>query len=444
MWRISELIDGYKEKRFSFKEIWEEIRKEIKRKENLNAFITLNEPEELPENAIPIAIKDNIITRSIRTTAGSRLLENYIPPYDSTVVERLKNKGFFIVGKTNLDEFAMGSTGENSAFGPTRNPHDDSLVPGGSSSGSGAVVGAGIVPVALGSDTGGSIRLPSAYCNIWGFKPSYGRVSRFGLIAFASSLDVIGPMASSPEDITFIMSIISGKDPKDATSLDMEPVSISKVRELKKRERWRVVVLDNLLDNCDPKIINKFEEFIRFLKGKGVEIRHAKMNYIEFALSAYYIIASSESSSNLARYDGVRYGIRRMGESLNETYKNTRELFGKEVKRRIALGTFALSYGYYDKFYIKSLKARRLIKEEIERLLSENDFIVVPTSPSLPPKLGSGFSPIDYYKLDELTVPFSLAGLPVMNVPLGDYTGVQVAGRYGKDEEVLAFCEIIG
>ncbi|MEO0208317.1 MAG: Asp-tRNA(Asn)/Glu-tRNA(Gln) amidotransferase subunit GatA [candidate division WOR-3 bacterium] len=442
MWKIYEIVEGYKNKRFSAKEVFEEIGKRIKENEHLNAFITLNESD-IPENALPIAVKDNIITKGIRTTAGSRILENYIPPYNSTVVKRLLDKGFYIVGKTNLDEFAMGSTGENSAFGPTLNPYNNELVPGGSSSGSGAAVGAKMVPVALGSDTGGSIRLPAAYCNIWGFKPSYGRVSRFGLIAFASSLDVIGPMALSPRDITLVMEIISGYDPFDSTSLKIDGVKGERVDELKRKGKWEIGVLENLLDVLDGKISEKFEVFLREIQKFGVEIKGISLNFSEFALASYYIIASSEASSNLARYDGVRYGARIMGNDLWDTYERTRELFGNEVKRRIGIGTFALSYGYYDKYYLKALQARRLIRDELNKALEGVDFLVIPTSPSLPPKIGAGFSPLDYYKLDSLTVPFSLAGLPVMNVPLGDFVGVQVAGRFAGDEGVLAFSEVL-
>jgi len=440
MLRLYEILEGYGRKEFSTREILEEIRKRIKEHENLNAFITLNH-EEAPESALPIAVKDNIVTKDLRTTAGSKILENYVPPYNATAIDRLLKKKFYVVGKTNLDEFGMGSTGENSAFGPTLNPHDNTLVPGGSSSGSGAAVGAGIVPAALGSDTGGSVRLPAAYCGVWGFKPSYGMVSRFGLIAFASSLDVIGVIARSAKDITLIMEMISGYDPKDATSLRVEGIRRERVEALK-RERWKIGIPKNLIDGIDGRIVKKFEEFIRELE-RFSEIVEFEMKYTDFALAAYYVISSSEASSNLARYDGVRYGNSALGENLWESYKRTRELFGREVKRRIGIGTFALSYGYYDRYYLKALMARRLIKEEIDGVLRGIDFIVLPTSPSLPPKLGSGFSPIDYYNLDRLTVPFSLAGVPVMNVPIGVFIGAQVVGRFGGDEEVLAFSEIL-
>ena len=440
MLRLYEILEGYEKRKFSAREIFGEIYRRAREFGDLNAFITLNDGE-VPENALPIAVKDNIITKNLRTTAASKILENYIPPYNATAVDRLLKKNFYIIGKTNLDEFGMGSTGENSAFGPTLNPIDKTLVPGGSSSGSAAAVGADIVPVALGSDTGGSVRLPSAYCGVWGFKPSYGRVSRFGLIAFASSLDVIGVISRSAKDITLVMEIISGHDERDATSLRIEGVKREKVEALK-RERWRIGIPKNLLDGIDGRIIGEFEGFIGEIR-KFSDVLEIEMRYTDFALASYYVIASSEASSNLARYDGVRYGKVILGENLWETYKRTRELFGREVKRRIGIGTFALSYGYYDKYYIKALMARRLIKEEIEGILREVDFILLPTSPSLPPKLGSGFSPIEYYNLDKLTVPFSLAGVPVMSVPLGKFVGVQVVGRFGRDEEVLAFSEIL-
>ncbi len=415
---------------------------EALKRDPLNAVLTVVEEYEVAEgplNGLPVAIKDNIVTAGIRTTAASKILENYVPPYDATVITRLKEAGARIVAKTNLDEFAMGSTGENSAFGPTKNPHDPSLVPGGSSSGSAAVVGAGMVPVALGSDTGGSIRLPAAFCNVWGFKPTYGRVSRYGLIAFASSLDVIGPIAGDPDTLARVMEVISGPDPADATTLDSPPFSYERSREFSARGRYRVGFVKEHLEIVSDEIREKFLALIDRIGQRGNGVVEVSLHSGRFALPAYYIIATAEASSNLARYDGVRYGVRVDGKDLTDTYVRTRSLFGKEVKRRILVGTFVLSHGYYEAYYLKALKARRLIKEEIASWFKEVDVVLTPTNPTLPPKLGAGFSPVEYYRLDTLTVPFSLAGVPALNVPLGDFVGVQVVAPYEEDERAVGF-----
>ncbi len=415
---------------------------EALKRDPLNAVLTVVEEYEVAEgplNGLPVAIKDNIVTAGIRTTAASKILENYVPPYDATVITRLKEAGARIVAKTNLDEFAMGSTGENSAFGPTKNPHDPSLVPGGSSSGSAAVVGAGMVPVALGSDTGGSIRLPAAFCNVWGFKPTYGRVSRYGLIAFASSLDVIGPIAGDPDILARVMEVISGPDPADATTLDSPPFSYERSREFSARGRYRVGFVKEHLEIVSDEIREKFLALIDRIGQRGNGVVEVSLRSGKFALPAYYVIATAEASSNLARYDGVRYGVRVDGKDLTDTYVRTRSLFGKEVKRRILVGTFVLSHGYYEAYYLKALKARRLIKEEIASWFKEVDVVLTPTNPTLPPKLGAGFSPVEYYRLDTLTVPFSLAGVPALNVPLGDFVGVQVVAPYEEDERAVGF-----
>ncbi len=415
---------------------------EALRRDPLNAVLTVVEEYEVTEgplNGLPVAVKDNITTAGIRTTAASKILENYVPPYDATVITRLKKAGARIVAKTNLDEFAMGSTGENSAFGPTKNPHDPSLVPGGSSSGSAAVVGAGMVPVALGSDTGGSIRLPAAFCNVWGFKPTYGRVSRYGLIAFASSLDVIGPIAGDLDILARVMEVISGPDPADATTLDSPPFSYERSREFSARGRYRVGFVKEHLEIVSDEIRERFLALIDRIGQRGNEIVEVSLHSGKFALPSYYIIATAEASSNLARYDGVRYGVRVDGKDLTDTYVRTRSLFGKEVKRRILVGTFVLSHGYYEAYYLKALKARRLIKEEIASWFKEVDVVLTPTNPTLPPRIGAGFSPVEYYRLDTLTVPFSLAGVPALNVPLGDFVGVQVVAPYEEDERAVGF-----
>ncbi len=408
----------------------------------MNAVLTVVEgvePGEGPLSGLPVAVKDNIATAGVRTTAGSKILENYVPPYDATVVKRLKKAGAAIVAKTNLDEFAMGSTGENSAFGPTKNPHDPSLVPGGSSSGSAALVGAGVVPVALGSDTGGSIRLPAAFCNVWGFKPTYGRVSRYGLIAFASSLDVIGPIARDIDTLAAVMEVISGPDDRDATTLNRPPFSRWKAEEFARRGRYRIGVVSDHLRIVSEEIRERFLSLIDRLSREGNEVVEVSLKGGRFALPAYHVIATAEASSNLARYDGVRYGVRLEGRDMLETYVRTRSLFGREVKRRIMLGTFVLSHGYYEAYYLKALKARRLIKEEVEGWFKDVDVVLTPTNPTLPPKIGAGFSPVEYYRLDTLTVPFSLAGVPVLNVPLGSFVGAQVVAPFGEDERAVGF-----
>ena len=418
-----------------------EILKRLK-EDTLNAVLTVVEEVEVGEgvlSGLPVAVKDNITTAGVRTTAGSRILENYVPPYDATVVRRLKEAGAAIVAKTNLDEFAMGSTGENSAFGPTKNPHDPTLVPGGSSSGSAAVVGAGMVPVALGSDTGGSIRLPAAFCNVWGLKPTYGRVSRYGLIAFASSLDVIGPIARDIDTLSSVMEVISGPDDRDATTLNRPPFSGEKAEEFARKGRYRVGIISDHLSVVSEEVKGRFMDFVERLSNAGNEIVEVRLNSSKFALPSYYVIATAEASSNLARYDGVRYGVRVDGKDMKETYVRTRSLFGREVKRRILVGTFVLSHGYYEAYYLKALKARRLIKEEVEAWFKDVDVVITPTNPTLPPKIGAGFSPVEYYRLDTLTVPFSLAGVPALNVPLGGFVGAQVVAPFGEDERAVGF-----
>ena len=418
-----------------------EVLKKLK-EDTLNAVLTVVEEVEVkdgPLSGLPVAVKDNITTAGIRTTAGSKILENYVPPYDATVVKRLKGAGAPIVAKTNLDEFAMGSTGENSAFGPTRNPHDPSLVPGGSSSGSAAIVGAGVVPAALGSDTGGSIRLPAAFCNVWGLKPTYGRASRYGLIAFASSLDVIGPIAGDIDTLGKVMEVISGPDGRDATTLDLPPFSYEKAKEFARKGRYRVGVVSDHLSIVSEEVRERFLSFVERLSSDGNEVVEVRLNSGRFALPSYYVIATAEASSNLARYDGVRYGVRMEGEDMMETYVRTRSLFGKEVKRRILVGTFVLSHGYYEAYYLKALKARRLIKDEVEAWFKDVDVVLTPTNPTLPPKIGAGFSPVEYYRLDTLTVPFSLAGVPALNVPLGGFVGMQVVAPFGEDERAVGF-----
>ena len=424
----------------------------------IKAFITIRDKEEVKRevkekvkengklSGILIAVKDNISTKGIRTTCASKMLEDYIPPFDATVIEKLKREGAVILGKTNMDEFAMGSTTETSYFGPTRNPWDLERTPGGSSGGSGAALAAGIVDIALGSDTGGSIRAPAAFNAVFGLKPSYGTVSRYGLVAYANSLEQIGPMAKNAEDLSLLYSIISGDDPRDATTISTTPEMIEDV-ELK---GVKMGVLKDIVDASDKAVVSVFNNALDKLSSEGVEIEETKLGYADYALPAYYIIAMAEASSNLARFDGVRYGYSKYGEgNWRETFaKNRGEGFGIEVKRRILLGSFILSAGYYEEFYIKALKVRRLIKDNLDNLLKKYDVIASPTMPILPPKIGEVIDdPIKMYAMDLNTVIANLAGLPALSQPAGFYNnlpvGLQLMGKYLSDYYLMALASKI-
>ncbi|MFP3164413.1 MAG: Asp-tRNA(Asn)/Glu-tRNA(Gln) amidotransferase subunit GatA [Acidianus sp.] len=419
----------------------------------INAFITLRDEEEVKKEVkesikrggklagVLIAVKDVISTKGIRTTCASKMLSDYIPPYDATVIEKLKNEGAVILGKTNMDEFAMGSTTETSYFGPTRNPWDLERTPGGSSGGSGAALAAGYVDLALGSDTGGSIRAPAAFTATFGLKPSYGTVSRYGLIAYANSLEQIGPMAKNAEDLGLLYSIIAGEDDKDATtikySVDNPPGEIP-IKGIK------IGVLSDILEMSDKSVVNVIRTAIDKLSSEGAIIEETKLGYAEYALPAYYIIAMSEASSNLARYDGVRYGYSKHFEgNWIETFsKNRGEGFGMEVKRRILLGSFILSAGYYEEYYIKALKVRRLIKNSLDQLFSKYDVLLSPTMPVLPPKIGEVINdPIKMYAMDVNTVIANLAAVPAISIPAGFYNnlpvGLQMMGRYLSDTMLI-------
>tara|TARA_B100000686_G_scaffold350465_1_gene446501 strand:+ start:6607 stop:8058 length:1452 start_codon:yes stop_codon:yes gene_type:complete len=388
-----------------------------------------------PLAGVPIAVKDNLCTKGIRTTASSRILENWEPPYDATVVQRLRKAGAILIGKTNMDEFAMGSSTENSAFGPTHNPHDLSCVPGGSSGGSAAAVAAGFSPIAIGSDTGGSIRQPAALCGVVGVKPTYGGVSRYGLLAFASSLDQIGPFANSVRDAAIVHEVIGGYDPKDSTSIaDPFPPFLRTIDE--GVEKLRIGVIQELMgeiEGISSEVIDKTSAAVAVLSENGAEVENVSLPASLFCLSAYYLIAPAEASSNLSRYDGVRYGLRVDGNTLTEMNINTRtEGFGDEVKRRIMLGTYALSAGYYDAYYGKALKVRRLLAQNFEELYSKYDVLISPTSPCTAFKLGEKTTdPMTMYVNDICTIPSNLAGHPAISVPFGQGSdgmpiGVQV------------------
>jgi aspartyl-tRNA(Asn)/glutamyl-tRNA(Gln) amidotransferase subunit A len=374
---------------------------------------------------IPIAIKDNMCTKGIPTTCGSKILENFVPPYESTVTQKLLNAGAIIVGKTNMDEFAMGSSTETSAYHLTANPWDLERVPGGSSGGSAAAVAGGQVTIALGSDTGGSIRQPAAFCGVVGMKPTYGLVSRYGLVAFASSLDQIGPFSRSVEDAAILLQAIAGYDPKDATSLNVPiPDYVSALRpDLKSQRRLRIgVIQETFGEGLDPTVEAAVNQAVKQLQELGAEIEMISCPQFRYGLSAYYIIAPSEASANLARYDGVKYGFRAAeADNLLGMYTRTRaQGFGKEVKRRIMIGTYALSAGYYDAYYLKAQKVRTLIKQDFEKAFNQVDILVCPTSPTTAFKAGEKTDdPLGMYLLDLMTIPVNLAGLPALSLPCG-------------------------
>jgi aspartyl-tRNA(Asn)/glutamyl-tRNA(Gln) amidotransferase subunit A len=373
-----------------------------------------------PLAGVPIALKDNMCTRGIPTTCSSRILDGWKPPYDATIVTRLHEAGAIVIGKTNLDEFAMGSSTENSAFGPTRNPHDITRVPGGSSGGSAAAVAAGFAPVSLGSDTGGSIRQPAALCGVVGVKPTYGAVSRYGLVAFASSLDQIGPFATTVADASLLLESISGHDPMDSTSIRQRPLEISRQLDFGV-VGLRVGRITDLPEGASPDVVARLDQAFDELRAAGAEIVDVEVPAFGYGLTAYYLIAPAEASSNLARYDGVRFGHRVDAPDTNAMYMATRtEGFGAEVKRRIMLGTYALSAGYYDAYYGRALKVRRRIADDFAAAYERADVLLTPASPTVAFHLGDKTSdPMSMYLCDTYTIPSNLTGDPGMSVPFG-------------------------
>jgi aspartyl-tRNA(Asn)/glutamyl-tRNA(Gln) amidotransferase subunit A len=393
---------------------------------------------------IPIAVKDNLLVQGWEVTASSQVLEGHISSYDATVVERLKKAGAILIGRTNMDEAAMGSSTETSHHGPTKNPWNKTKIPGGSSGGSAAAVAAGFVPAALGSDTGGSIRQPASLCGIVGFKPTYGRVSRYGLIALASSLDQIGPLTRTVEDAALVLEAIEGHDPKDGTSTELSNTTVPALIEKSVEGKTLGVPKEFFGSGIDPRVAQVVQEAIAELERAGAKIQDVSLPHAEYALPTYYIIQPAEASSNLGRYDGLRYGYHSGGENLQQTYERTRgEGFGKEVKRRIMLGSYTLSAGYYDAYYRKALKVRTLIKRDFDEAFRSVDAIVGPTSPFIAWNIGEKMDdPLAMYLADIYTVTANLATIPGMSVPCGFVDGLPVGLQIlGKAfNEYTLFC----
>jgi aspartyl-tRNA(Asn)/glutamyl-tRNA(Gln) amidotransferase subunit A len=369
-----------------------------------------------PLLGVPVAIKNNILIKGRKATGASKILENYIAPYDATIISKLKAAGAILVGSTNLDEFAMGGSTENSAFGPTKNPHDLSRVPGGSSGGSAAAVAMGAVPVAIGTDTGGSIRQPASYCGLVGLKPTYGAVSRFGLMAMGSSLDQAGVLANSVADAKAVFEVMSGKDERDMTTINPDTYPVVEAKDTYTFGVPRAF----LRDGIDPDVLQLMEQHLNMLRSAGHKVVDIELPMFEAGLAAYYIVMPAEVSSNLARYDGIRYGERREGKDLLDTYLESRAHgLGPEAKRRILLGTYVLSSGYYDAYYGKAEAVRTLMREELQQTFDQVDFVVTPTAPTPAFKLGEKADPLSMYRQDIFTVPVNLTGVPALSLPMG-------------------------
>lgn len=461
-WTVASIRSALEAKTISARELTAEFFARIeKRNPELNAFLALA-PERAYSQAdhidalrargeklsalagVPVAIKDVLSTRGVRTTCGSRILENYVPPYDATVVARLENAGAIILGKTNCDEFAMGSSNENSAYGPVRNPAALDRVPGGSSGGSAAAVAAHLAVASLGTDTGGSVRQPGALCGIPALMPTYGRVSRYGLIAFASSLDHVGPFANNTADIAAILSVIAGRDARDSTSAEV-PVPDYSAEMKKSVSGIRMGIPKEYFGpGMDNEVRQKVEKGIGLLKKLGCQPVDLSMPHTDYAIATYYIVANAEASANLARFDGVRYGLRVNGGSLREMYKKTRgQGFGSEVKRRIMLGTYALSSGYYDAYYLRAQKVRSLITRDFTEAFGKVDVIVTPTSPTPAFRIGERSNdPLAMYLSDIYTVTGDLAGVPAISIPCGRTSsglpiGLQIFGSHFAEGRIL-------
>ena len=413
----------------------EDLKAKIEARPELNAYIDVNNVGD----GVPIAIKDNIQVKGWSVTSASNILQGYIAPYNATVIEKMAQAGLSPFGRTNMDEFAMGSTTESSFYGKTLNPHNSDCVPGGSSGGSAAAIGAGLAIAALGSDTGGSIRQPAAYCGIVGMKPTYGRVSRYGLGAYASSLDQIGPMTQNVEDAAILYDIISGSDHKDSTNAKMDDKVCD---ELNADRKLTIAVLPKYVESASQDVKDAYKKAIQALKDAGHTIVEKEMMDAKFDISAYYITATAEATTNLARYDGIRYGNRVDGKNLEDTFIQTRNNgFGDEVKRRIMLGNFVLSSGYYEAYYVKAQKTRHIIKDNYEKIFHEVDLILSPIAPGTAPKFGALKNPIDMYLSDIYSISVNLAGLPALSLPIckssdGMPVGLQLIAK-AYDEQTL-------
>ena len=398
-----------------------------------------------PLAGVPIAVKDNICVKGKKTTCASRMLENFVPSYQAEAVSRLEQAGMIVIGKTNMDEFAMGSTTETSAYGVTRNPWNTDHVPGGSSGGSCAAVAAGEAYLALGSDTGGSIRQPSSFCGVTGVKPTYGTVSRYGLVAYASSLDQIGPIGKNTADCAALLEVIAGRDPKDSTSLDRKDLDFSGAMDQKITGMKFGIPKEYLAKGLDGEVKNSFMEALKILTEQGAIVEFFSVSTMEYMIPAYYIIASAEASSNLERFDGVKYGYRAADyEGLHDMYYKTRtEGFGEEVKRRIMLGSFVLSSGYYDAYYLKALRAKALIRQEFDRAFEKYDVILAPAAPHTAPRIGESLKdPLAMYLGDIYTVAVNLCGLPAISVPCGADSkglpiGIQMIGNRFEEKKIF-------
>ena len=453
---IKELSSMLRSKEVSNYELLQETYQLVKKYKNLNAFITLNEenalkkardldnnPSDLTLSGIPMAQKDLFVTKDLRTTCGSNMLSNFIPPYSATVIENLENAGCISIGKTNMDEFAMGSSNETSFYGNVNNPWGEKLVPGGSSGGSAAVVAAGIVPAATGTDTGGSIRQPASLCGITGIKPTYGRISRWGMIAFASSLDQAGPMARTAEDCAILMNVMCSHDIKDTTSLDENIPDFTKGLDAPIKGLKIGIVKEFDLSKLDSNVVKVFEDSKKHYESLGVEFVEVSLPNINLSVPTYYVVAPAECSSNLSRFDGVKFGKRCNDPAdLEDLYIRSRsEGFGDEVKRRILIGSYVLSAGFYDAYYKKAQQVRRLIKNDFDNAFKYVDLIMSPTTRGTAFEAGSMSDPIQMYLEDLFTVPANLAGLPGISIPSGSLDskplGIQLIGNSLQEGQLL-------
>ncbi len=453
---ISKIRNALDSKKISTSELIDELGKKCEENKEYNCFITLDleyakkqaesaqklidEGKASSLTGIPIAVKDNILTRGMKTTCASKMLETFVPDFDATVIEKLKSENFILFGKSNLDEFAMGNTTETSYFGRVLNPIDKTRVSGGSSGGSACCVKLGLSPASLGSDTGGSVRQPASFCGVFGLKPTYGRVSRYGLVAFAPSLEQIGVFGNSALDTLTVLNTISGKDKKDSTTLSSVPCELKKIN-------GKIGLVKEFFDFSDPEIAKAVELSAKEFEKLGFSVEYCSLKSLKYAVSAYYVISSAEASSNLSRFDGIKYGFSEHGESFSDILKNSRTNgFGTEVKRRIMLGNYVLSEGFYEKYYIKAKSVQNRLRTEFSELFKTYGFLITPTAPSLPEKAGKSLTPSSVYNSDILTVTGNLTGLPSISVPcaevLGLPVGMSITGKAFSESEIISLADL--